>query len=109
MKLQIYWEITHTHPSLGSNENGQKKRKYSARAVVEFLNITRVTRSQSSLKHIWYVVEQEIHILDKKNYVYSIWTKISKKCFQHLVESIPPLVLKAKGGPPHNDVAGECR
>ncbi len=31
-----------------------------------------------------------------------IWTKISEKCFQHLVESMPQrikAVLKAKGGP----------
>jgi len=34
--------------------------------------------------------------------IMSIWTKISEKCFQHLVESMPrriKAVLKAKVGP----------
>ncbi len=34
--------------------------------------------------------------------IMSIWTKISKECFQHLVKSMPrriKAVLKAKGGP----------
>ncbi len=36
------------------------------------------------------------------SWIMSIWTKISEKCFQHLVESMPrriKAVLKAKGGP----------
>jgi len=50
--------------------------------------------------------------------IMSMWTKISEKCFQNLVESMPQrmnAVLKAKGGPTrnkqglHNKVASECR
>ncbi len=56
---------------------------------------------------VWNVVEQEIHIMDVQSTnlqqlhdaVMSIWTKISKECFQHLVESMPwrmKAVLEAK-------------
>ncbi len=53
------------------------------------------------------VVEQEIHIMDVqptnlqqlRDATMSIWTKITEKCFQHLVESMPRRIkaaLKAK-------------
>ncbi len=53
------------------------------------------------------VVEQEIHIMDVqptnlqqlRDAIMSIWTKITEKCFQHLVESMPRRIkaaLKAK-------------
>ncbi len=62
------------------------------------------------IEHLWDVVEQEIRIMDVQPTnlhqlcfaIRSIWTKISEKCFQHLVESMPrriKAVLKAKGGP----------
>ncbi len=49
------------------------------------------------IKHLWDVVEREIHIMDVhptnlhqlRDAVMSIWTKISEECFQHLVESMP--------------------
>ncbi len=62
------------------------------------------------IKHLWDVVEREICILDVQptnpqqlcDAITSIWTKISEKCFQHHVESMPQRikpVLKANGGP----------
>ncbi len=62
------------------------------------------------IEHLWDVVEWEIHIMDVQptnlqqlcDVIMSIWTKISKECFQHLVKSMPrriKAVLKAKGGP----------
>ncbi len=62
------------------------------------------------IEHLWDVVEREIRIMDLQqtnlqqlNYaIMSTWTKISEKCFQHLVESMPRIikvVLTAKGGP----------
>ncbi len=61
------------------------------------------------IEHLWDVVEREIHIMDVqptnllqlRDAIMSIWTKISEKCFQHLVESMPlriKAVLKAKAG-----------
>ncbi len=49
------------------------------------------------IKHLWDVVEQEIHIMDVqltnlqqlRDAIMSIWTRISEECFQHLVESMP--------------------
>ncbi len=49
------------------------------------------------IEHLWYVVEQEICIMDvqptnlqqQRDAIMSIWTKISEECFQHLVESMP--------------------
>jgi len=62
-----------------------------------------------SLNHFRDVVERELRALDVHptnlhqlhDAVQSIWTNISKECFQHLVESMPrrfKAVLKAKGG-----------
>ncbi len=62
------------------------------------------------IEHLWDVVEREIRIMDlqqtnlqRLHYaIMSTWTKISDKCFQHLVESMPRItkvVLTAKGGP----------
>ncbi len=54
------------------------------------------------IEHLWDVVEQEICIMELRDAIMSLWTKISEECFQHLVESIPQIikaVLKAKGGP----------
>ncbi len=54
------------------------------------------------IEHLWDVVEREIRIMELRDAIMSIWTKISEECFQHLVESIPQIikaVLKAKGGP----------
>ncbi len=62
------------------------------------------------IEHLWDVVEREIRIMDVQPTnlqqlhvaIMSIWTKISKECFQNLVESMPrriKAVLKAKGGP----------
>ncbi len=62
------------------------------------------------IEHLWGVVEWEIRMMDVQttnvqpllDAIMSIWTKISDKYFQHLVESIPrrmKAVLKAKGGP----------
>ncbi len=62
------------------------------------------------IEHLWDVVEREIRIMDVQltnlqqlcDAIMSIWNKISEKCFQHLVESMPRIikaVLKAKGGP----------
>uniref|UniRef100_A0A3B3CGX4 Transposase Tc1-like domain-containing protein n=1 Tax=Oryzias melastigma TaxID=30732 RepID=A0A3B3CGX4_ORYME len=62
------------------------------------------------IEHLWDVVEQEIRIMDVqptnlqqlRDAIMSIWTKLSKECFQYLVESMPgriKAVLKAKGGP----------
>ncbi len=56
-----------------------------------------------------HVMEREIRIMDVqptnlqqlRDAIMSIWTKIFKECFQHLVESMPQrikAVLKAKGG-----------
>ncbi len=45
---------------------------------------------------------QRPNLQQLRDAIVSIWTKISKKCFQHLVESMPrriKAVLKAKGGP----------
>ncbi len=61
-------------------------------------------------EHLWDVVEREIHIMDVqptnlqqlRDAIKSIRTKISEKCFQHLIKSMPrriKAVLKAKGGP----------
>ncbi len=67
------------------------------------------------IEHLWDVVEREIRIMDVhptnlhptnlqqlRDPIMSIWTKISEKYFQHLVESMPRIikaVLKAKVGP----------
>ncbi len=62
------------------------------------------------IEHLWDVVEREIHIMDVqptnlqqlRDAIMSIWTKISEKCFQHLVESMPrriKAVLKTKEDP----------
>ncbi len=62
------------------------------------------------IEHPWDVVEREIRIMDVqptnllqlRDAIMSIWTKISEECFQHLVESMPrriKAVLKAKWGP----------
>ncbi len=62
------------------------------------------------MEHLCDVMEREIRIMDVQptnlqqlcDAIMSIWTKISEKCFQHLVESMPrrfKAVLKAKGGP----------
>jgi len=43
--------------------------------------------------------------------ILSIWAKISKECFQHLVESMPhriKAVLKAKGGQTQYNPLGKC-
>jgi len=59
------------------------------------------------IEHLWDVVEWELCGLDVhptnvhqlQNAILSIWAKISKECFQHLVESMPhriKAVLKAK-------------
>ncbi len=61
-------------------------------------------------EHLWDVVEWEICIMDLQlknlqqlhDVIMSVWTKISDKCFQHLVESMSrriKAVLKAKWGP----------
>jgi len=65
----------------------------------------------SPAERLWDVVEQEICIIDMQptnlqqlhDAIMLIWTKISEKCFQHLVESTPQrieAVLKAKGVKP---------
>jgi len=49
------------------------------------------------IEHLWDVVELEFRALDVhptnlhqlQNAIQSIWANISKKCFQHLVESMP--------------------
>ncbi len=49
------------------------------------------------IKHLWDVVEWELHIMDVQptnlqqlhDAIMSIWTKISEECFQCLVESMP--------------------
>ncbi len=49
------------------------------------------------IEHLWDVVGREIYIMDVqltnpqqlRDAIMSIWTKISKECFQHLVESMP--------------------
>ncbi len=62
------------------------------------------------IEHLWDVVEREICIMDVqptnllqlRDALMSIWTKISEECFLHLVESMPrriQAVLKAKVGP----------
>ncbi len=62
------------------------------------------------IEHLCDVVEREIHIMNVQptnlqqlpDNIMSICTKISEKCFQNLVESMPrriKAVLKAKGGP----------
>ncbi len=64
------------------------------------------------IEHLWDVVEREIcirdvqltNLLQLRDDIMSIWTKISEECFQHIVESMPrrmKAVLKAKGGPTH--------
>ncbi len=77
------------------------------------------------IEHLWDVREHEIHIMDEqptnlqqlRDAIMLIWTKVSDKCFQHLVKSMPrriKAVLKAKGGPTRyqqgvlNKVACEC-
>jgi len=61
------------------------------------------------IKHIWDVVEREFCAMDVhptnlyqlQDALLSIWTNISKECFQHLVESMScsiKAVLKARGG-----------
>lgn len=75
----------------------------------EFTVVHAVTRSQSN-RHLWDVVEEEIrimavqltHLLQMREAIMSIWTKISEECFQNNVESTPrsiKAVLKAKGAP----------
>ncbi len=62
------------------------------------------------IEHLWDVVEREIRIMDVqptnlqqlRDVIMSIWTKISEKCFQNLVKSMPwrfKAVLKAKVHP----------
>ncbi len=66
-----------------------------------------VTRSQSN-RALWDMVEGKIRIMEVqpknllqlRDAIMSIWTKISEECFQHLVKSMPrriKAVLKAKG------------
>ncbi len=46
---------------------------------------------------------QPTNLLQLRDAIMSIWTKIFEECFQNLVESMPRrinAVLKAKGGPP---------
>ncbi len=46
---------------------------------------------------------QPTNLQQLRDAIMSIWTKISEKCFKHLVESMPrriKAVLKARGGPP---------
>jgi len=61
------------------------------------------------IEHLWDVLEWELRALDVhptnlhqlQDAILSIWAKISKECFQHLVESMPhsiKAVLKVKGG-----------
>jgi len=61
------------------------------------------------IEHLWDMVEWELRALDVhstnlhqlQDAILSIWAKISKECFQHLVESMPHRikeVLKAEGG-----------
>ncbi len=63
------------------------------------------------IEHLWDVVEQEIRIMDVlptnllqlRDAIMSIWTKISEECFQNLFESMPQsikAVLKANGVQP---------
>ncbi len=45
---------------------------------------------------------QPTNLQQLREAIMSIWTKISEKCFQHLVEYLPrriKAVLKAQGGP----------
>ncbi len=60
------------------------------------------------IEHLWDVVEREIRIMDVqpthlqqlRDAIMSIWTKISKEWFQHLVESMPQTIkaaLETKG------------
>ncbi len=45
---------------------------------------------------------QPTNLQQLRDAIMSTWTKISEKCFQHLVESMPQsikVVLKAKGDP----------
>lgn len=69
--------------------------------------VSTVTRSQSH-REFWNVVDLEIRIKDVQSTnrqglhdtIMSIWTKIKKECFLHLVESMPrriQAVLKTKG------------
>ncbi len=47
--------------------------------------------------------EQPTNLQQLCDAIMTIWTKISEKCFQHLVESMPcriKAVLKAKGSKP---------
>ncbi len=54
------------------------------------------------IEHFWDVVEREIHIMDVqptnlqqlRDAIMSIWTKISEECLQHLVESMPWIIIK---------------
>ncbi len=61
----------------------------------------------NTIEHLWDVVEREILIMDVqttnlqqlRNAIMSIWTKISKECFQQLIEYMPwrmKAVLEAK-------------
>ncbi len=52
------------------------------------------------IEHLLDVVEREIHIMDVqptnlqqlRDAIMSIWTKISEKCLQHLIESMPRII-----------------
>jgi len=71
---------------------------------IGFLNMTmshQITISQP-IEHLWDVVKRELptNLNQLQDAILSIWAKISKECFQHLVESMPCIikaVLKAKG------------
>ncbi len=54
------------------------------------------------IEHFWDVVEREVLIMDVqptnlqqlRDAIMSIWTKISEECLQHLVESMPWIIIK---------------
>ncbi len=70
--------------------------------VNEFTLLKWLTQSPdlNPIEHLWDVVEREIGIMDVQptnlqqlcDAIMSIWTKISKECFQHLVESMPQII-----------------
>ncbi len=87
----FWWRIMHHVTKLKSSQTG-------------FLNMTMSSLYSNGLQspdlnpieHLWDVVEREIHIMDVqptnlqqlRDAIISIWTKISEKCFQPLVESL---------------------
>ena len=84
---------------------------HKAHAISEFIVLKWPPQSSAvnQIEHLWDVVGRDIRIMKVLptnlqqlcDAIISVWTKVSEKCFQNLVESVPRIIraaLKAKGG-----------